>query len=383
MLWGPRQVGKTTLLDQLPLRSRLFLDDLTLRRRAQEDPGLTLDGLELPALIDEAQYAPNLFPEIKLRIDRSRRTRARAPAESGARREPLYYLTGSNRLQLDENVKESLAGRSHLYTLHGLSVREILRFAPATPLKLILFRGGFPELHASPTLRPVGYLNDYIATFVEKDIALSAGISKLDEFRTVLQLLAARTGQFLNVSEVATAAGVDGKTAHAWIGYLERSAILQRVAPYATNLSKRIVKMPKLFFYDSGLSARLQGHNAEDTLWTSPQAGALFESLVFSELVKTRDNHLLDWSLHVWRTKEQHEVDFILLRGGRPTFIEAKLAIHGARPFALDPEARKVFPPPHDKLVVTAGGEVLRLDRETTAVPVGELGSYLLAQQNH
>jgi predicted AAA+ superfamily ATPase len=123
-------------------------------------------------------------------------------------------------------------------------------------------------------------------------------------------------------------------------------------------------------------------HNSEDTLWTSPQAGALFESLVFSELVKTRDNHLLDWSLHVWRTKEQHEVDFILLRGGRPTFIEAKLAIHGARPFALDPEARKVFPPPHDKLVVTAGGEVLRLDRETTAVPVGELGSYLLAQQN-
>lgn len=385
LLWGPRQVGKTTLLDQLSLGSRLFLDDLSIRQRAQEDPALTLDNVKLPCLIDEAQYAPNLFPEIKLRIDEERRSRLKTTASQPSSTKqvfsPSYYLTGSNRVQLDRKVKESLAGRSHNYTLHGLSVQEIRRYHPSLPLPEILLRGGFPELYTRQDLQPVHFLNDYITSFIEKDIAFSAGIHKLDEFHTVLKLLAARTGQFFEASTVAAAAGVDLKTIQSWIGFLERSAIVQRIPPYTSNLSKRVVKMKKFYFIDVGICARLQGQTSSETAWNSAQSGSLFETMVFSELIKTRDNFLKDWSVATWRTKDQHEIDFILQRGPDDiVLIESKLAIHGAKPFKLDPEAMKVFSQPVKKVVVTAGGSQVMLDQETMAVPLGELGAYLLKE---
>ncbi|MDZ4677625.1 MAG: ATP-binding protein [Oligoflexia bacterium] len=374
LLWGPRQVGKTTLLMELKPASTLFLDDLSLRQRAQKDPAFVLDDHKLPCLIDEVQYAPNIFSEIKLRIDRLRRTRLK----TGKKSSTLYYLTGSNRLLLDQNVKESLAGRCHLYSMHGFSVREILAHFPELPIKTLLWRGGFPELYINQEMSPQRYLNDYILSFIEKDIAASAGIEKLGEFQTVLGLLAARTAQFLNVSEVAGAAGVDQKTIQSWIDILQRNHIIELVEPFHSNLSKRITKMKKLFFYDVGLCARLQGHNDESLLWNSSQAGGLFETLVFSEIIKTKDNFLKDWRLFTWRTKEKNEIDFILQNGSDYTFLEAKLAIHGAMPFKLDAEAKKVFKLPHKKIVVIAGGEQINLDKETMASPIHSLGSLLL-----
>lgn len=375
LVWGARQVGKTTLLDQLSPKSRLLLDDLGLRQRAQSDPALVLDAAALPCLIDEAQYAPNLFPEIKLRIDRLRREKLRAGRKSDSTQ---YYLTGSNRLLLDKGVKESLAGRCHIYVLHGLSVREILAQFPDLSVASILLRGGFPLLYTHPDLVASHYLNDYILSFVEKDVAFSAGVEKLPEFETVLRLLAARTGQFLNLNEIGGAAGVDQKTVQSWIDTLSRNAILELVPPFVSNLSKRILKMKKLYFYDVGLCARLQGHSEEQPLWNSPQAGSLFETLVFSEIVKTKDNFLKEWQLYCWRTKEQQEIDFILKTPEQIYFLEAKLGIHGARPFSLDSEARKVFPGVHQKIVVTAGGDLHPLDRETSCVPIAQLGNFLL-----
>ena len=376
LLRGPRQVGKTTLLDHLDLASEVCLDDLFLRRRAQNDPALFIDDLRFPCLIDEVQYAPNLFPEIKLRIDLQRRRRTRGKAAPAG---TIFYLTGSNRILLDENIKESLAGRCNIHSLHGFSVKEILAHFPDLPLKSIFTRGGFPELYVRPDLAAPGYLNAYISSFIEKDVAASAGVEKLGEFQTVLGLLAARTGQFLKPSEVSAAAGVDQKTVQAWIDILQRNLIMHLVPPFFSNLSKRITKLKKFYFYDVGLCARLQGHMDETLAWNSPQAGALFETLVFSEIVKTRDNFLKNWQLFTWRTKEQNEVDFVLQSGDRHILIEAKLAIHGAKPFSLDGEARKVFKPPYGKLVVTAGGSEVRLDRETIAVPIQCLGEYLLA----
>ena len=375
LLWGPRQVGKTTLLDLLPLGGRLFLDDLGSRQRAQNDPALLLDGARLPCLIDEVQYAPNLFPEIKLRIDRARRERLRS--ESPPATETVYYLTGSNKIMLDDRAKESLAGRCSMFVLHGLSVAEIREAIPDLPLKTILFRGGMPELYRRPELSPCDYYNDYIRSYVEKDVALTSGVTKLDAFNDVLRLLAARTGQFLNVSEVANAAGVEQKTVGAWIGLLERSGICATVEPFHTNLSKRVIKMPKFYFMDTGLCARLQGHTTEDALWNSHQAGGLFESLVFSELVKTRDNFLLDWKVFTWRTKEKDEIDFVIQSGDRMFFAEAKMAVQNVKSFAMDREALKVFPPPHQKILVYAGSETMRLDPATHAVPVAQLGAYL------
>ncbi len=374
LLWGPRQVGKTTLLSQLSLASSLFLDDLLLRQKAQRDPALVMDDLQLPCLIDEAQYAPNLFPEIKLRIDRLRRERLK----TGKQDPTLYYITGSNRLLLDLNVKESLAGRSHLFSLHGFSVREILANFPGTSVKTLLWKGGFPELYTRPDLATQRYLNDYILSFIEKDIGVSIGIEKIAEFQTVLGLLAARSGQFINVSEIAGTAGVDQKTVQAWMNALQTNFIIELVPPFHSNLSKRITKMKKLYFYDVGLCARLQGHTTEDLLWNSAQAGGLFETLVFSEIIKTKTNFLKDWRLFTWRTKEQNEIDFVLENGKSTFFLEAKMAIHGARPFSLDAEAEKVFPPPHHKIVVTVGGDRTHLNRDTLAVPIHDLGDHLL-----
>lgn len=374
LMWGPRQVGKTTLLSQLDLASTVFLDDLHFRQKAQQDPAFLLDNLELPCLIDEAQYAPNLFSEIKLRVDDARRKNLK----NGKKTKTSYYLTGSNKILLDKKVKESLAGRCSLFTLHGFSIKEILSSFPEASIKSIAWRGGFPELYIRSEISTVKYLNDYILSFLEKDIAASAGIEKIGEFQNVLGLLAARTGQFLEVNEIAKIAGVDHKTISSWISILQRNHILELVPPFYSNLSKRITKMHKLYFYDTGLCARLQGHLDENVMWNSTQAGALFETLVFSEIIKTRDNFLKDWRLFTWRTKEKNEIDFILQKGTKFHFIEAKLGIQSAKPITLDSEAKKVFPFVVEKTVVTSGGQKRALDNETMAIPIQQLGQFLV-----
>jgi predicted AAA+ superfamily ATPase len=373
LLWGPRQVGKTTLLDQLAPKSSLYLDDLALREASQADPALVLNNLETPCLIDEAQYAPNLFPELKLRIDKLRRDNLK----TSKKRNTFYYLTGSNKLLLDEKIKESLAGRCSLYTLHGLSFKEILSYDPNLSIKSVLFRGGFPDLYTQEDISVSKYLNDYIVSFIEKDIARTAGVQKINEFQTVLRLLAARTGQFLNVNEIANSAGVEQKTVQSWIDLLQKNLIIELVDPYFSNLSKRITKMKKLYFYDVGLCARLQGYHDEESLWNSPQVGSLFETMVFSEIVKTKDNFLKNWNLYTWRTKEQNEIDFILQDGRRFLFIESKLGIHGVKPFELDVEAKKVFKESYQKVITSVGLKKTQLSSETLSVPISFLGEYL------
>jgi uncharacterized protein len=375
LLWGPRQVGKSTLLDQLLPKSMALLDDLSQRAQAESDPEFFLEQLRLPTLIDEVQYAPNLFPEIKLRIDRERRRQLKENIQPP--RHAQYWLTCSNRTLLESSIQESLAGRCSIFELHGLTVREIWRFAPDLPLKTIAFRGGFPELYRRPELSPVSYLNDYILTFVEKDLARGAGIEKSAEFLALLRLLAARNGQFLNFAELAQAIGVDGKTVKAWVELLRRNFIVGLIEPWASNLSKRIVRMSKIHFYDVGLCARLQGHPSEETILQSPQAGALFESLVFGEIVKTKSNYLLNFDLFTWRTKEGAEIDFVTKTHDKTILIEAKLGIQSAQAIHLDPEAIKVFQDPIQKLVVTAGGETARIAPDTLRLPIGELGNWL------
>jgi predicted AAA+ superfamily ATPase len=291
----------------------------------------------------------------------------------------LYYLTGSSPSLLDDHVKESLAGRCHIFNLHGLSVKEILKHFEVFPLKRIMLMGGFPELYMNSQLVPQQYLNDYIISFIEKDIARSSGIEKIAEFHTVLRLLAARSGQLISFSEVATLAGVDQKTVMWWTQLLQRNFILELVPTYSSNLSKRITKQKKLYFFDVGICSRLQGHQTEDQIWNSSQLGGLFETLVFSEIAKTKSNFLIDWQVYTWRTHDQAEVDFILHYKNSFIFIEAKVAIHGAKAFQLDREAIKVFKGHSvQKIVVTAGGEITQLDQSTKAVPIQVLGDYLI-----
>lgn len=367
---GPRQSGKSSLLARLaPEAAWLSLDDLQTRQRAQDDPALLLDSIGFGAgtavILDEAAQAPNLFPEIKRRIDDARR--AGGP-------EPSVWITGSNRLLLDRQVRESLAGRASYFFLHTLSVAEL---GDRASLADWFIRGGFPELYARPDLDPSRYLDDYVRTFVERDVAASAGILQTEAFLRALQLLAARTGTLLNATDIGQLSGVKGQTVSGWLDLLQQNAIALRLQPYHSNLGKRVVRTPKIYFLDVGLAACLQGWRAVEPLLASPQAGPLFETLVLCELVRARDHRGLPLGLHFWRTKEGEEVDFVIEAHGRsgPRWIaiEAKFAIQNVAPMSIPRALARQRPELDEIWVVTPGGSETRLSPSSTQIPIRNL----------
>jgi predicted AAA+ superfamily ATPase len=371
---GPRQSGKSSLLGRLlPDAPWLSLDDLQTRVRAQDDPALLLEGAGIdagvPLVLDEAAYAPNLFPEIKRRIDVARRRGAP---------EPRVFITGSNRILLDRSVRESLAGRASYHFLHSLSVAEL---GPAATIGDWLFRGGWPELYVRRELDPPRYLADYVRTFVEKDIAATAGIERLHEFQRALGLLAARTGTILNATDVGQLAGVKGQTITGWLELLEQNALVHRLAPYHSNLNKRLVRTPKLYFLDTGLAAYLQGWQAVEPLLASPQAGLLFETLVLGELVRARDHRGLALTPFFWRTKEGQEIDFLVrgqgARGPRWFALEAKLAVQNVSAVEVPLPLARELPEVTEVWVVTPGGTESRLGRASRQVPITVLADRL------
>ncbi|MDZ4677626.1 MAG: ATP-binding protein [Oligoflexia bacterium] len=324
LLRGPRQIGKTSILLKMQptIRSKIFLDDPNERHKAMQDPEFVLSQLELPTLIDEIQRAPELLYSIKKNIDEWRReridtNRATMPA--------AFRMTGSNQTEIDSALKETLAGRISIFHVHGLSVHEILGFDSATSLKQILFNGGFPELWIRPELNAVSFLNDYISTFIEKDIAQTAGVEKLSAFSTTLRLLAARIGELLNFESIGNDAGVAGKSVKDWVSLLEQNGILYILKPYHSNLNKRLIKMPKAYFIDTGLCVRLQSHQEKESILSVPQAGHLFENLVVAEAIKTRDHYGKNWNMHFWRTKEKEEIDLIVESDTVMTLLQIKL----------------------------------------------------------
>jgi uncharacterized protein len=324
LLRGPRQIGKTSMLLKMNPnpRSKIFLDDPNEQDRASSDPEFVLSQLESPVLIDEIQRAPELLFSIKKRIDEQRRNRL----ETGdATMSAAFRMTGSNQTEIDKALKETLAGRLNIFQVHGLSVNELLNFDSKIDLKTILFRGGFPELWVRPELDPVSFLNNYFSTFVEKDIARSAGVEKLSAFSITLRLLAARMGELLNFESIAKDAGVTGKSVKEWVSLLERNGILYILKPYHSNLNKRLIKMPKPYFIDTGLGVRMQSHQEKETILSVPQAGHLFENLVVAEAVKTRDHFCKTWDLHFWRTKEKEEIDLIIESDKVMTLLQVKL----------------------------------------------------------
>lgn len=381
ILLGPRQCGKSTLFASLASRDNNFqeitFDDLQLRQLANRDPALFLQQFEAPLLLDEVQYVPNLFPEFKKRIDELKRA---ATFQSKAKKEPkvLFRLTGSNQILMDKNIKESLAGRASYYYLNTLTVHEILNALPETKINTILFKGGWPELYTS-SISVIAYLNDYIRTYVEKDILLSAGIQKVSEFHTVLGLLGARTGQLIDFSDIACDSSVSSVTIKEWISLLERADLVYLLKPYFSNLNKRLIKTPKLYFLDTGLAVRLQGWQESTPLFNSPQIGPLFETLVLAEIVKFIRNYRKDWQLFFWRTKEGEEIDFVLKTSENSVqAFEVKLAIQNIPQAINYPSAfQKHFSPQTPLVVVTFGGKKLKLSANCLALPIAELHDYL------
>ncbi len=335
---GPRQCGKSSLILHLdPEFKELSLDDPALRELAQNDPELFLEQFKSDKIfIDEAQYAPALFPSLKRKIDLYKRN-------SNRKIQTIVRMTGSNQILMDRQVKESLSGRASFFDMNTLSIAEILQARECT-IQDILYTGGWPELHATKSLNSKKFMDDYINSYVEKDIVLSAGIQKSREFLKFVKLLAGRVGELLDLSGFGNEVGVDAKTIKEWVSVLERMHIIYLVMPFSSNLSSRLIKSPKVYFIDTGLACRLQGWTSAEPIMTSPQQGHLFENLVFSELYKTSINGQLNFEIYHWRTRDGEEIDFIVhFAPNQFKLIEAKVTPRNLRDVSGSLELKKVF----------------------------------------
>ena len=335
---GPRQCGKTSLLMHLDSTFKeISLDDFSLRSLAQNDPELFLNQFNTDKLfIDEAQYAPALFPALKRRADLFKRNKKN-------KQQTIIRLTGSNQILMDKNIKESLAGRASFFDMNTLSVAEILS-SQKISIQDILYKGGWPELHSNSKKDPKKYIDDYINSYIEKDIVLASGIQKSREFLKFIKLLAGRVGEILDYSSLGADAGIDAKTIKDWVSILEKMHVIALVMPYSSNLSTRLIKSPKVYFIDTGLACRLQGWTSSQPIMTSPQQGHLFENLVFSEIFKLNINYQLGLQIYHWRSRAGEEVDFLIEKSTREfIFLEAKVSPQKVKNVALFPEVKKVF----------------------------------------
>ena len=335
MITGPRQVGKSTLLSYISRKlnktvNRVTLDDLLLRNQAQEDPELFLRTYQTPLIIDEFQRAPQLLSYIKMIVDNENEKVTFGEKENT---ETLYFLTGSQIFETMEEISESLAGRVGILDLYGLSEREIEKkdsplFIPnisdikkreRTEYKSTLdlykkiFRGSYPELYV--TEKDVEqYYSDYFRTFIEKDIRKLINIKDENKFIKFVSSLSARTGQEFIATAVAAEVGIDDKTADSWLSILKNTGIIYLLHPYMNNSVGRAIKREKVYFTDTGLACYLAGYVDHVTLEKSAYSGAIFETYVVDEIIKSFANHGKNARKHLYfyRDNNQKEIDLLI-----------------------------------------------------------------------
>jgi predicted AAA+ superfamily ATPase len=383
VLMGPRQSGKTTLLKHLFGRTfgYVSLEPPDVRAAAAADPRGFLEMHPAPVILDEVQYAPDLLPYIKERIDERRDAHGQ------------YFLTGSQNLLLTEQVTESLAGRAAMLRLLPVSQREqfgkpldplpwepqkkhpaVNHSAPSDLWKNFL-RGGYPELVADPNRDISLWHSSYVQTYLERDVRALRQIGDLLSFQSFLRALAARTGQLLNLTDIARDLGVAVNTAKAWLSVLEATFQVIVLRPYYANVGKRLVKTPKVYFTDTGTLCYLAGLKDPDHAAAGPLGGAIFETAVLLQIVKAFVNRGEEPQIYFWRTSAGVEVDLVLEAGGKLIPIEVKLSAtprsamaRGIRAFQEDlaEKAGKGF-------VIHPGAVRLPLAPEVVAVPFGEL----------
>ncbi|OGP50648.1 MAG: AAA family ATPase [Deltaproteobacteria bacterium RBG_13_43_22] len=311
-LTGPRQSGKTTLVKEaFPDWTYISLEELDNREFADHDPRGFLSTYSQKVVIDEAQRVPSLFSYLQGVVDRNKRT-------------GQYILTGSQNFLLHERISQSLAGRTAVLKLLPLSMEELPQknfsrrnFYP------LLFRGFYPRLHTKQ-VSPTDWYRSYVQTYLERDLRLIKNIPDLGLFQKFVRLCAGRIGQILNLSSLAQDTGISPNTARSWISLLESSFLVFLLQPHFRNFNKRLIKMPKLYFYDSGLACYLLGIETPEQIQTHFIKGSLFESLIISELIKYRNHRGLEANCYYWRDKVGHEIDCLLDFGDRQIPIEIK-----------------------------------------------------------
>lgn len=339
LITGPRQVGKTTVLRRLTQENRTYvtLDDLEERAMAQNDPALFLQMHDRPILIDEVQYAPQLFSYIKIEIDNG--------AEPGS-----FWLTGSQSFRMMELAQESLAGRVALLHMPSLSQHEIYGSGVAAPFTINLnalkerikshkpadmqeiyrriWNGSMPGLVSGRFSDRDVFYSSYLQTYIDRDVSELINLTDKLIFRDFIRASACRIGQLLNIHDIAQDVGVSDDTAKRWLQVLEKSDIVFYLRPYSNNLLKRTVKTPKLYFFDTGLVAYLTKYSSPDILANGALNGAILENYVVAELLKTYHNNAKECLLWYYRDKEMHEIDMIIESDGMLHPLEVKRSVN-------------------------------------------------------
>lgn len=387
LVTGPRQVGKTTLLEMCAEEGRNYvtLDDLEARTLARNDPGLFMRTHKPPLIIDEVQYAPNLLSYIKIVVDRQKA-------------DGLFWLTGSQKFHLMKGITESLAGRVAIIDLLGLSQAEIegksemLRpFLPSsdwidsakkateTPGTLSgiynrIWHGSFPKVaEATDSVRNIFY-QSYIQTYIQRDVKDILSISDETLFYRFLGAVAARTGQLLNYADLARDTAIDNKTARSWLSVLETSGLVYLLKPCHRNVTKRLVKSPKLYFLDTGLCTYLTKWPTAGSLEAGAMSGAILETYLFSEILKSYYHNGTEPYFYYYRDLDQREVDLVIETGDSLYPVEFKKT---ATPSATASR--------HFRLLGKLGKKVghgavfcfveqdIALSEDVTAIPIGYL----------
>lgn len=382
LVTGPRQVGKTTMLQTLMEgtdRGYVSLDDLTERNIAKTDPELFLQLHKPPVLIDEVQYAPELFTYIKMHVDKNH--------EPGA-----FWLTGSQVFQLMNGVQESLAGRVAVLSLTSLSQPEICggtmepftvdlealsarkkgrKTADAKDIFERIYKGSMPAIVSGANTNSQIFYSSYLSTYIERDVKeLSDTIDSL-KFLHFITAVAARCGQMLNVADIARDADINQKQAKDWLGILETLGIIFYLYPYSNNLLKRLVKTPKLYFYDTGLVCYLTKWSSPETLESGAMNGAILENYVVAEIRKTYMNSGKEPYMYYYRDKDAKEIDIVLEHDGVLNPIEIKKTSNpGTELIKVFNLLDKSSTPRSKGAVICMKPELSAIDRDNYIVPI-------------
>ena len=384
LLNGQRQVGKTTLLKNLAKGTNygyVSLDDMNMKKLANQDPELFLQQNPPPVIIDEIQYAPELFPYIKIYADKNR-------GHKGA-----FWLTGSQKYKLMQGVQESLAGRIAILDLMGLSLREKTKkpfsgkpFLPSmdktgdgkklniNDVYKHIWEGALPEPYVDKKVERERYYSSYVQSYIKRDVKDFYNVEKPIQFFDFVSVSAALTGQLLNYSSIARDVGIDVKTAQTWMGILERSGLVFLLHPYSPNITKRIIKTPKMYFLDTGLCAYLTRWLTPDALMKGAMAGPILETYAVGEILRSYFHSGKSPLIYFYRDANQNEIDVVLEENGILYPVEIKkTAKPGTSDYKSFRELQKLQKKTGPGAVLCLKGERFPLSREVVSIPVWEI----------
>lgn len=384
LLTGMRQVGKSTLFEMLKTDNRKYvsLDNFDDRELAKTNPSLFIQRYEPPVIIDEIQYAPELFSFIKIYVDKNK--------QNG-----LFWLTGSQKFSLMKGIQESLAGRIAIMELLGFSHREtenrgneVKPFLPNVEfsysdnyeemdLKKVyqaIFDGSFPRMIINKGKARDIFFKSYLQTYIERDVKDYHGITDNLKFYNFVRATAVRTGNLLNYSDLSRDVDIDIRTAKSWLAILERSGLVRLLYPYHNNLTKRIVKTPKIYFMDTGLCAYLAGMDSPETLEAGYLTGAILETYAFIQIVMSYLHNGKEANIYFYRDGDQKEIDFVIEQNAVLYPIEVKKTATPTMGDAKNfPVLAKLQKPVGDGAVICLRNSPLPLSENVVAVPIFSL----------